>query len=353
MSQRSSVPALFSEQGAAWAKREAPVPMEVADRIWAVPVPIPGQGIRFVYSYLIADGTGSLTVVDPGWNSPEARQALGAGIARTGHAISDVDTILVTHAHPDHLGLAGDLGREAGATVHLHSDDRPMVPPRRGDTDYVHDSLADWLTLHGQPADLGADEGGPMDSAVFADLERPDHELSDAQLFGIGERTLRVLHTPGHTPGHACFVVEGEALVLTGDHLLPRISPNVAGFPRSGADPLGSFLQSLRLLADSEGAVALPSHEYAFAQIPERVAQIEHHHAERLDEICDRLSDRPGSTADELSQQLTWSRRWEDIPLGMQRAALSETVAHLIRLQYAGRVRGEVSNDRQRWWLTA
>ncbi|OYO16571.1 hypothetical protein CGZ93_17560 [Enemella dayhoffiae] len=342
-----SVSALFPVQGEAWSRREAPPVTEVADRIWAAPIPVPGQGIRFVYSYLIADGSGGMTVVDPGWNSTEARAALGAAVARTGHRIDDVDTLLVTHAHPDHLGMAGDLARETGAQVFLHDADCLLLPEVRGDLDYV--SLDRWLREHGQPLD--PDPGTAMDGVVFADMERPSHRLHDGQEFRVGDRRLRVLHTPGHTPGHACFVVEDEHLVLTGDHLLPRISPNVSGFPRSGPDPLGRFLDSLGLIARLDPAVALPSHEYAFADLGERVAQVERHHTARLAEICDRLADTPGMNADELSQRLTWSRPWSEIRPAMRRAALAETLAHLLRLVELGQVRAWTRREVRVWSL--
>lgn len=343
------VGATFEKQGAAWARREAPPLHEVHDRVWAAPIPVSGGGIRFVYAYLISDGDGGVTVIDPGWRSDRARRALGEALDQIGVGVGGVRQILVTHNHPDHLGLAADLARESGAQARLHGADVLALPPRRGDDRKIAAGLRPWLIEHGDDPHVG-----PVVSPAFADLEVPQGRLTDSEHIAVGDRLLQVVHTPGHTPGHACFVIEGTDVVLTGDHLLPRISPNVAGYPSSGPNPLGSFLISLGRLVDalpSPDTLALPSHEYAFGQVIERVAQVKRHHDKRLDEIADRLADGGARTAFELSQALTWSRPWADIGHDMRRAALAETVAHLVYMESLGGVRSYVSGEK-RWWTT-
>lgn len=321
--------------------------LEVHERVWAAPVPVPGAGIRFVYAYLVVDGDGGATVIDPGWRSPQARRSLSAALERVGTGVHGVRRILVTHNHPDHLGLAGDLARESGASVWLHGDDVASLPSRRGGSRGIEEALYPWLVEHG-------DDPRPdgLVSDVFGELERPHHHMTDGERIAVGERSLTVVHTPGHTPGHACFVLDGADVLLTGDHLLPRISPNVAGYPSSGPNPLGSFLASLERLVEalpSARTLALPSHEYAFDDVVGRVAQVRHHHDERLAEIMDRICEGPPRTALGISRSLTWSRPWDAITGEMRRAALAETVAHLVYLASLGRVGSQLTGGRRLW----
>ena len=182
-------------------------------------------------------------------------------------------------------------------------------------------------------------------------LAEPDVLLEDGTRPDLRGWDLRAVWTPGHSPGHLCFYDEARRLLLSGDHILPRISPNVSVHSQQHVNPLGDFLEALLKVRDLDVEEVLPAHEYRFRGLTDRVDELIGHHAARLAEIERALAAAPGSTAWELTLGLTWSRPWDEIPLYMQRAANGETLAHLVVLELQERVRREGAQP-ARWYLT-
>jgi glyoxylase-like metal-dependent hydrolase (beta-lactamase superfamily II) len=148
---------------------------------------------------------------------------------------------------------------------------------------------------------------------------------------------LLAVHTPGHTPGHLCFVEERSGAVLTGDHVLPTISPNISRHPQAGPDPLGDYLASLERLRPRGDALVLPGHQRRFHGLAGRVDELLAHHEARLDE-AQAVVAAGASTIWEVATRLRWSRPWAEITGIMRRAALGETAAHLTHLELRGRL---------------
>mgnify|MGYP001228286916 CR=1 FL=1 len=134
---------------------------------------------------------------------------------------------------------------------------------------------------------------------------------------------LRTVWTPGHSPGHLCFLDLDRALLRSGDHVLPRITPVISVHPQQRHDPL----EKVRALPVEE---VLPAHEYRFAGLADRGDAMVAHHAGRLEEIARQVeqADAAGVTAWAPARRLTWSRPWEQIRPFMRRSALLETLAH-------------------------
>ncbi|HEX3946914.1 MAG TPA: hypothetical protein VHW47_04380, partial [Acidimicrobiales bacterium] len=129
--------------------------------------------------------------------------------------------------------------------------------------------------------------------------------------------------------------------LLSGDHILPRITPNISFHSQQDANPLGDYLESLARIRYLNPEEVLPAHEYRFANLAARLDELDQHHADRLAEMEKVLAAKPGISAWDLTLSLHWSRPWEDIPSFMQRAANGETLAHLVLLESRGRVRRE------------
>ena len=107
---------------------------------------------------------------------------------------------------------------------------------------------------------------------------------------------MRAVHTPGHTPGHLCFAEENTRLFFSGDHVLPRISPNISTNHRGLADPLQDYLDSLAAVRDLDPAEVLPAHEWRFRGLDDRVDSLTAHHEHRLTELLTAIRTHPHST---------------------------------------------------------
>jgi glyoxylase-like metal-dependent hydrolase (beta-lactamase superfamily II) len=336
-------------QREAWLRRTDPPVEQVRPGLWSIPVPLPMVNLRYVlvYAFELPDGIG---LVDAGWDSREAWDALVAGLAAAGATPDDVRGVLVTHIHPDHHGLAARLRETSGAWVGMHPAEAETLPARYGDQQVI---------MEGSRRDLrrlGAPEAEIARTAVTSEqldflfrMAEPDRRIVDGDKVPFKGWDLRAVHTPGHTAGHLCFHEAEQELLFSGDHVLPRISPNISAHTAGPQDPLGDFLGTFDRLRALDVHEVLPAHEFRFAGLPARLDDLERHHADRLTELLAVVDAAPGSVAWDIAPRLTWSRPWPEITEMMRRAAVGETLSHLLRLQAQGRARVE-GDEPQRWY---
>ncbi|WP_028653520.1 MBL fold metallo-hydrolase [Nocardioides halotolerans] len=320
---------------------ELPAVEQVRDGTWVVPVPIPDNPLHYVLSYVL-EADGGLVLVDVGWNDPGSFEALGAGLGEIGASVADVRGMVVTHIHPDHYGLAGRVREVSGAWIALHGLDASQITGRYSKIERLIEDNVLWLTGAGAPAEdveVLCDAGAELQRYVM--VAHPDRVLSDGDRIELGGgRALDVVHTPGHTVGHVCLYDAPARLLFSGDHVLPRISPNVGFHPLSSADPLADFLASLRKVGALGSELALPGHEWRFDDVPARTRELAEHHEARLAEVLVLLA-RGACTSWEVAQRLIWSRPFDSLAPVTRRAALSEAMAHLVHLRTRGEVRCE------------
>ena len=322
----------------AWRARVPPPVEQVRPGLWSVPVPIPDNPLRYTLSYAFTGGPGTL-IVDPGWDSAAGRRALSAGLAAAGVTLREVSGIVVTHIHPDHHGLSGWVREESGAWIAMHAAEAETLPARIW-ADREPGADQGWLRGHGVPEDdatlLAMD---PAHIAHILEMPEPDRFVADGERLPIAGRDVRAIWTPGHTPGHLCLHDAAAGVLLTGDHLLPRISPNISVFSTRDADPLSDYLASLDRTASFGADEALPAHEYRFRGLGVRSAALIAHHHDRSAEILHLIDQLGQPTAWAIASQLTWSRGWAALQGMMRRMALGETVAHLNYLATTGALR--------------
>jgi glyoxylase-like metal-dependent hydrolase (beta-lactamase superfamily II) len=328
-------------QKEAWDRDVMPPVEQVRPGLWSIPVPIPANPLRYVLVYAFELDSG-VAIVDAGWNTEDAWTALTNGLTEAGGSIADVRAVLVTHIHPDHYGLAGRVREVSGAWIGLHPDDAEMLQSRYIDTDDLLARMKIFLEDAGVPAlklpDLTMASMMIRDQVMMAE---PDVMFEDGRMVDVPGWDLQTVWTPGHSPGHVCFYSDRHKLLLSGDHVLPRITPNIGVHTQQFPNPLGEYLESLLKVHTLDVDEVLPAHEYRFADLKGRLDDIITHHADRLSEIEHQLEEHPGSTAWDLSIGLTWSRPWDQIADYMQRAAVGETVAHIVLLEKHQRVRRE------------
>ncbi len=318
--------------------REMPPVESLGNGIWSLPVPIPDNPLGYTLTYLIDSADGPI-LVDTGWPSDESWDALVAGLGQVGVAVSDVRGVVLTHFHPDHSGLAERLRAASGAWIAIHQADAAMLRrvTARSRTDR-HEFETTQLRRAGAPAaEIEAHEVPA--SPTLADLQ-PDRELTHGELVDLADRALRVVWTPGHSPGHICLHMEDSGHLFTGDHILPRITPHVGLYPFEDDehDPLGRFLDSLGQINELGATEALPAHEHRFADLATRTSEIIAHHEERLDTLAGALGSQPANLW-ELTPALEWRRDWTEMRTATRRMAAAETAAHLRLLERRGLAR--------------
>lgn len=311
--------------------------------LWSIPVPLPTAGLSHVFMYLFETDRGAY-VIDPGWDTDTGYAAVEAGLAVAGYALTDVRGIMPTHMHPDHYGLAGRLREVSGAWIALHPADAALLRLDPMDPAELIDKANAPLRRAGAPPEVLRDvtpahlPPGPLPA-----MARPDILLNDGDRPDVPGWDLRAVWTPGHSPGHLCFWEPVNRLLLSGDHILPRITPNIpfgtgAADDLLGDDPLGDYLRSLDKVDELPAEATLPAHEYRFDGLSERVKQLHDHHEQRFGEVLAALAAGP-VTGWDVASQMEWSRPWAEIDGFVKRSAVAEALAHLRALERRGLVR--------------
>jgi glyoxylase-like metal-dependent hydrolase (beta-lactamase superfamily II) len=340
---------------------------EVAPGVLRMQLPISMPGLGHVNMYALEDERG-IAIVDPGLPGPASWKAIVERLTAGGFKVADVHSVIITHSHPDHFGGVGKLVEESGATdVITHSAFRSWWAP------HSHEDAAEAIVIHDvDPDDLPPPRdpssgpatpwggGGTTPWGTKSNFKPPlkrrlQYRLMSSKLGGSQiqrrmappEPTVRLkhgdviklagrewfaVHTPGHTLDHLCLHDPESGVVLSGDHVLPTITPHISGM-NSGRDPLALFFDSLDRVAALENVhQVLPAHGHPFPDLAARTEAIKEHHRERLEKleaVAAEMPDRRG-TVEDFSHHLFRKERWGSM-------AESETYAHLEHLRHAGR----------------
>jgi glyoxylase-like metal-dependent hydrolase (beta-lactamase superfamily II) len=313
---------------------EAPLPPveRVRPGLWSVPVPIPNNPLRYVLVYVFETDRGPY-LVDAGWNTDDAYATLVAGLGTAGFEVADVRGVLVTHIHPDHYGLAGRIREASGAWIGLHPADASLIEDRYDEPDDLLAKMSAMLRRDGAPPEeIATLTNASMPVRPWVNIATPDILINDGDKPEFGGWDLTAIWTPGHSPGHVCLYEATNKLMLSGDHVLPRITPNISFHPQAGPDPLGDFLSSLDKVAAYDTTEVLPAHEHRFDDLQARTTALKAHHHARFEEIVTAIKEGR-TTAWQIAEAMTWNKPWEQLIGWSRRAAAGETLAHLRYLQ--------------------
>ena len=318
---------------------------EIAPGVLRTQLPVKLPGLGHVNCYLLEDERG-IAVIDPGLPGPDSWKALVARLDAAGYGVRNVHTAIITHSHFDHFGGAKQLREEAGSEVLTHESFRSAFDldelNENPDTELDINNDEDFAKLRDRftrKTPWGTRWRPPDDEdlrrmfrhgrgAMFL-LPEPSIRVVDAQVVRLARRDWIAVHTPGHTGDHLCLFDPEHGLFVSGDHVLPTITPHIAGVTLS-ADPLAAFFASLQRMHDFEVTTVLPAHGHPFHDLAGRADDIARHHDERLDILrkVGRTELHLG-TVPEFMRYLFKERAWGDM-------AESETFAHLEHLRMLG-----------------
>jgi glyoxylase-like metal-dependent hydrolase (beta-lactamase superfamily II) len=297
----------------------------------AIPTPFM---VGRVNAYLIEDSP--LTLVDSGPNSAKALDELEQQLAARGHRIEDIELLVITHQHMDHFGLASILARRSGAEVAALSPLAPFLASYSHQTD-LEDRFASRLMLrHGIPPEivtaLRAVSAGFRAWGSAVEVTRP---LDDGAELELGDRTLRVLHRPGHSPSDTVFVDEARSIMLAADHLIAHISSNpllarplqadeeYSSPPAERPQALLTYMASLEQTRAMELSLVLAGHGRPIVEHAALIDERFRLHERRAQKMLRLISSQP-RTAHEIAQQL-----WGNVAVTQAFLTLSEVLGHV------------------------
>ena len=314
-----------------------------------LPTPFP---VGPVHVYLLEGRP--LTLLDTGPRTPEALQALEAGLAERGYRVNDLERIIISHAHADHSGLAATLAERSGAEVLAHPRCAARLSPALSEFRASAESddqsggvgnnwrqrwYAYLLTSAGVPPEAQARvAGGFRHVQRHSDTVRVDRLLGEGDTLRLGEVIWEVLHTPGHSADLICLYQPQARLLLGSDHLIKHISSNAVIEPpeREGAErrrPLVKYWANLRRVEEMDISLVLPGHGKPIEDHRSLIERRFVFYRRRLDDIRQVLDSGPQTIWD-IVQRLFPRLGAIDIFL-----AVSEVLGHLDVMEAAGEVK--------------
>jgi glyoxylase-like metal-dependent hydrolase (beta-lactamase superfamily II) len=312
-----------------------------------IPLPLPLDGLKAVNVYAITDPRG-VDLIDAGMALVAARERLTEALRQLGYELGDVRNFFVTHIHIDHYSLAVELRREFPGLISLGEDERANMAATR---EMLNGTGTHRVFGEESLRRLGASEltarlpelerQGPM----FRDWEDPDRWVADGADLNLRTRTLRAVHTPGHTRGHLVYHDAASGIMFAGDHVLPHITPSIGFEPAGNRMALRDYLSSLARTLTLPDARLFPAHGPVTGSTHERVNELLAHHDARLAETLTAV-EAGHATPFEVAKAIKWTRRqrlFDDLDLFAQVQAVNETAAHLEVLLVRGQVTREIS----------
>jgi glyoxylase-like metal-dependent hydrolase (beta-lactamase superfamily II) len=289
-----------------------------------------------VNCYLLEDEP--LTLVDTGPNSGKALDELERQLSAVGHSLEDLELVVLTHQHIDHLGLVEIIAARSGAEVAAIDVVVPFVENFGDDIELDDRFAADLMLRHGIPEDVVIALRSVSRSfrawGAKAEVSRPLH---DGELLRFRDRALEVQHRPGHSPSDTVFWDAEREILLCADHLIAHISSNpLISRPLDGSAErpraLMTYIESLRRTRELPAKILLPGHGDPITDHRTLIDDRFDHHERRAEKIFGLISERP-RTSYEIAQEL-----WGNVAVTQAFLTLSEVLGHVDLLEEDGRV---------------
>lgn len=312
-------------------------PVPLGEGIHRVTLQLPIPSPPAVNCYII-EGAAGLTVIDCGVAQRERLDELQNAITEIAGGSAQVDNLVCTHMHFDHMGGAAAFVRENQSGFIMHRTAGDLLD-HYNDWSLILERVLHWARRSGTPAE---------DLEAMAEWPRPDYAgwaiaptrpVEDGDRIALDpDRYLEVIHTPGHHLTHICLRDSRTGRLFSGDHILPRITPFIAH--QDDRDALAEYMDSLERIENLDPGITLPAHGATVEQGRARARQITLHHQRRLGAMTQVTRARPATAWEVMTETFR-----PDLTVQQRFLAFQETLAHLEHLVTQGKLRRTAQND--------
>jgi glyoxylase-like metal-dependent hydrolase (beta-lactamase superfamily II) len=323
---------------------------EITEDIYRIEIPLPNNPLKFVNSYVIKAPDRNL-IVDTGMNREECMDAMKGGLRELGVDLRNAD-LFITHFHVDHLGLASKLLTGETAIYSSQPEAERIENMVFGD---LWDRMINFFRMNGFPEKELKEILNHHPAHVYGLKEKLDFKfLEDDDTLHIGNYQFKCIKTPGHSKGHLCLYEPGRKILISGDHILDGITPNISLRSNTG-NPLREYLMSLDRVYHLDIELVLPGHRNIFKKCKERINELKWHHQKRSEETASFL-EKAGMNAYQLASLMSWEvdcDSWDSFPVMQKWFAVGEVTAHLKYLEERGVIRKEVRDEKVTYSLNS
>jgi glyoxylase-like metal-dependent hydrolase (beta-lactamase superfamily II) len=314
---------------------------EVAKSIYRIEIPLPNNPLKSINSYIIKNKSRNL-IVDSGMNLRECREAFSQALTKLGIDLEKSD-FFITHFHVDHLELATFLAT-GNTNLYLNQIESNIL-----NSPVKWEAYLTFYIKHGLPeGELQQMEGSNLTHGYLSGRFARDYKpVNNNDVLQIGEYAFQCIITPGHTPGHTCLYEAEKKILLSGDHILFDITPNITSWLFM-ENPLKEYLAYLDKIYPLEVKLVLPGHRNIDNNHRKRIIELKEHHKIRANEIRIALGSQ-WKSAYEIAPKVTWDvsfSAWDQFPASQKFFAMGEVVAHLRYLEEEGLIISKTVNGR-------
>ncbi len=311
--------------------------LQVAEGVFWIRMPLP-MALDHINLWLLEDGDG-WTLIDTGLHTGLSKKIWSKFLEESLER-RPINRIIVTHFHPDHVGMAGWLVEKTKAEFWMPGTEwlyaRLLTTDNR---ERFTDSTIDYYRRAGGDREYleRLKEKGPMFPGIVSDVPLASRRIVDNEIITIGAENWKIVMGNGHSPEHACLLNKSRGIFICGDLVLPRISPHIGVYAdEPDNNPLEDYLNTLKNLCSiSNDVMVLPSHNEPYRGLHQRLDSLGLHHAERLDDFM-LACEKPRNAID-IARKV-FKKRLDSSQLGL---AVAETIAHLNYLMSNNKINRE------------
>ncbi|MDW7673358.1 MAG: MBL fold metallo-hydrolase [Bacillota bacterium] len=311
----------------------------IAANLYRIEIPLPNNPLKSLNAFLIRGGGRNL-LIDTGMNRPECLEVMEAALRELEVKLEDTD-FFITHMHADHSGLVGTLAQDTSKIYASQIDAEVM------NNNLLWDKMRIFIKLGGFPLEEYQQAIKLHPGYKYSTKKKIDFTIvKDGDLLTIGEYRFQCIETPGHTTGHLCLYEADKKMLISGDHILGDITPNISLWSDE-EDPLSDYLASLDKVSTLKIDITLPAHRSLINNCQGRIEELKQHHQERAQEVLDVLA-QGGRTAYQVAAGMTWDmtyKSFQEFPIPQKWFATGEAMAHIKYLEVNGKVKRQEGKE--------